>query len=500
MSFHLNPSLSGACLLAIALQTLVPHKLCSANPDSTYRFETKQGKIVGAWPDVWTVERLVQLRTRYGFNSIAVPAERPYYNAALEAGYTPQHILLTFSYGNGPAAVDSFPSMMYYVDEAVEHNCAGQPTAGPIHSPQELAALRDYIHQHRPGAWFISSGYKRCSHLRILGEYVDRIMFSSYVNWEELNITYCQPNLGWGDSTEHPFLPIAYDQSPSWTSMKNLFGPKFTMTWIRGREDEYDILLPHANVLQLNGLWVYHGEEIDTTLLLNFCTAAWRNGWMVRIADAPLSHLSSLTATRIGNGGVRLAWSTPQERDHLGYYVERRSGAQGEFSVLPNSFIPRRGLPGEPQEYAFVDSSAPSSLVQYRLRQIDLDSTVRFSQPVQVSAVTGVESREFGSFELFQNYPNPFNPTTTIAFRLSAPADVSLAVVDLLGREVMRMIERERREEGRHTVLFSAEGLASGVYYYRLSVSPLTDRDAVTTRRDGQREEVSQTKKLLLIR
>ncbi len=118
MSFHANLSWSAACLLAIALQTLVPHKLCSANPDSTYRFETKQGEIVGAWPDVWTVERLVQLRTRYGFNFIAVPAERAYYNAALEAGYTPQHILLTFSYGYGPTAVDSFPSMIVWRNHA----------------------------------------------------------------------------------------------------------------------------------------------------------------------------------------------------------------------------------------------------------------------------------------------------------------------------------------------------------------------------------------------
>ncbi len=470
--------------LALTVFFVAHENAWSANPDSSYRFAAKPEKIIGVWPDVWTVERLVQMRTRYGFNYLGVPASPSHYEAAVQAGYAPQNMKVHFSYGFGFYAVDAFAAAMYYVDEAVEHNCAGAPSAGPIHSPQELAALRDYVHQRRPGAFFASSGYKRCSHLRILGEYVDRILYSSYVNWAELTTTFCTPNLGWGDSSEVAFIPIAYDQRPSWSAMKNIFGPKFTMTWIRGREDEYDILLPHANLLELNGLWVYHGEPIDTTLLLNFCNAAWRNGWMIRIAEVPLSHLSSVVASRIGEGRVRVAWSTPGEREHAGYYVERRAAGELEFSILPNSFIPRRGSPGEPQQYEFVDASAPSSALQYRLRQIDLDSTVRFSNPVQVSAVTGVAPQEqIGSFELLQNYPNPFNPTTRISFRLPEAADVSLVIVDLLGREVRRLIAGERRMAGLHEVVFHADGLSSGMYYYRL--------------RAGNHV---QTKKLMLVR
>jgi hypothetical protein len=45
---------------------------------------------------------------------------------------------------------------------------------------------------------------------------------------------------------------------------------------------------------------------------------------------------------------------------------------------------------------------------------------------------------------------------------------VKLGVYDLLGREVVSLVEG-RQEAGRHEVTFDAAGLASGVYIYRLS-------------------------------
>ncbi len=72
------------------------------------------------------------------------------------------------------------------------------------------------------------------------------------------------------------------------------------------------------------------------------------------------------------------------------------------------------------------------------------------------------------SFALGQNYPNPFNPQTTILFDLGKPADVQIDVFDVLGKNVFEIKEYNLRE-GTHTVKFNAAGLASGVYFYRLS-------------------------------
>lgn len=71
-------------------------------------------------------------------------------------------------------------------------------------------------------------------------------------------------------------------------------------------------------------------------------------------------------------------------------------------------------------------------------------------------------------FTLNQNYPNPFNPTTTISYRLSAVSHVAITVYDVLGRNVKTLVDA-RQTPGEHLVTFDSRGLASGVYFYRLS-------------------------------
>ena len=76
-------------------------------------------------------------------------------------------------------------------------------------------------------------------------------------------------------------------------------------------------------------------------------------------------------------------------------------------------------------------------------------------------------------FVLNQNYPNPFNPNTTISFSLSSQLFVSLKVFDLIGREVASLISQEL-SAGTHSIQWNAEGLTSGVYFYRLQTDKFT--------------------------
>jgi len=78
-----------------------------------------------------------------------------------------------------------------------------------------------------------------------------------------------------------------------------------------------------------------------------------------------------------------------------------------------------------------------------------------------------------GAFTLFQNYPNPFNPSTAISFQLSAISHVTLKVFDLLGREVLTLINEELKS-GSYNYPFSIRQLtdhytlSSGIYFYQL--------------------------------
>ena len=73
------------------------------------------------------------------------------------------------------------------------------------------------------------------------------------------------------------------------------------------------------------------------------------------------------------------------------------------------------------------------------------------------------------TFELLPNFPNPFNPSTEIRYRLKRPAHVSLDIFDITGRHV-RSFDLGKQSSGMRRFIFNAHGLATGVYYYRLTV------------------------------
>ena len=79
-------------------------------------------------------------------------------------------------------------------------------------------------------------------------------------------------------------------------------------------------------------------------------------------------------------------------------------------------------------------------------------------------------------FQLHQNYPNPFNPTTTIVYDLYAEGFVELDLFNVFGQKVSTLVS-SRKSAGTHQVALSTasdgrNALASGVYFYRLSVAP----------------------------
>jgi len=69
--------------------------------------------------------------------------------------------------------------------------------------------------------------------------------------------------------------------------------------------------------------------------------------------------------------------------------------------------------------------------------------------------------------KLGQNYPNPFNPQTSIDYTVGQEGKVTLSVYDASGARVKTLVS-EVKKAGSYTASFNAEGMASGVYFYRL--------------------------------
>ncbi len=100
-----------------------------------------------------------------------------------------------------------------------------------------------------------------------------------------------------------------------------------------------------------------------------------------------------------------------------------------------------------------------------------------------------ISSNVIKDYYLKQNYPNPFNPSTTIEFDLPEAAEVKLIIYNTLGEEVSTLVNGHL-SAGQHRTTWQADDLPSGVYFYRLSSSPL---------QMGTKGNV-QTRKMLLIR
>ena len=85
---------------------------------------------------------------------------------------------------------------------------------------------------------------------------------------------------------------------------------------------------------------------------------------------------------------------------------------------------------------------------------------------------------------LFANYPNPFNPETWIPYQLAEPADVTLAIYDMNGQLVRRLVvghqaagmyqsrSRAAYWDGRNQL---GESVASGLYFYTLTAGDFTE-------------------------
>jgi len=73
-------------------------------------------------------------------------------------------------------------------------------------------------------------------------------------------------------------------------------------------------------------------------------------------------------------------------------------------------------------------------------------------------------------FIILQNYPNPFNPSTNIIFKLAKNSNVMLKVYDILGKEVITIVDG-KQNAGTYNIIFDGRNFASGTYIYSFIVN-----------------------------
>ena len=184
----------------------------------------------------------------------------------------------------------------------------------------------------------------------------------------------------------------------------------------------------------------------------------------------PIELLSFSASVTSGNS-VKLIWRTATEVNNYGFDIERTSGSSGWTKI---GFVAGSGNSNSPKEYYFTDNNPTGgSSLSYRLKQIDVDGSYQYYDPVTVSLAVSSDP------QLLQNSPNPFNPSTTIKFYIPNTSDVSIKIYDIMGREVVTLINQQTTA-GYHNVYWNGknsrgENVASGVYLYRLTAGNFSE-------------------------
>jgi hypothetical protein len=94
---------------------------------------------------------------------------------------------------------------------------------------------------------------------------------------------------------------------------------------------------------------------------------------------------------------------------------------------------------------------------------------------ITANTTTSITTEEIPyTFKLEQNYPNPFNPVTKIGYSVAKVTDVKISVFNILGKEVASFVN-EKQAPGNHYVLFNANSLTTGVYYYKIEAGGFSD-------------------------
>jgi hypothetical protein len=160
------------------------------------------------------------------------------------------------------------------------------------------------------------------------------------------------------------------------------------------------------------------------------------------------------------NNDVELFWTTANEVNNDGFYIERRSETQSVFESI--AFVKAAEDQAAINEYIYKDNGLPGGKYYYRLRQVDYDGTADYSTTISVDVFTD----KIGSLEIM---PNPVSQTLNIEF---SPAEderlISIKIYSKIG-QLLKDIPIAENTSLRHSI--DVQKLLSGSYIMHLESS-----------------------------
>lgn len=163
-----------------------------------------------------------------------------------------------------------------------------------------------------------------------------------------------------------------------------------------------------------------------------------------------IAHQTSLSTT------IGLTWQD-NSNNESGFTIQMKGPLDSAFH--------NKGHVGSNITSFVADNLHPNTTYSFRVYAFNKAGSSHYSNIV--TATTNGHAAHDYDFILNTNYPNPFNPKTIINYQLSRFNNVSLKVYDILGNEVVTLVN-EKQDAGNHSIEFDGSKYSSGIYFYKL--------------------------------
>lgn len=233
--------------------------------------------------------------------------------------------------------------------------------------------------------------------------------------------------------------------------------------------DEYVALVPTTGDASPSGTpsSVYYISAHTTTPSV-FYASPPDSGYS--LDNIPPGVPGSFQVAYVTGNGNHLMWSPPVDND-LNYYRIYRD-SDPNFEPSPANRV------HETASSEWSDPDFDGWNVHYKVAAVD--NAGNEGEAAIAGTATGIADADVPTrFGLYQNAPNPFNPTTKIVYDVPiGGGHVRIDIFDVRGRRVRTLVNKFQ-DIGSRSVTWdgaseNGQGVASGVYFYRLTAPGFT--------------------------
>lgn len=158
--------------------------------------------------------------------------------------------------------------------------------------------------------------------------------------------------------------------------------------------------------------------------------------------------------------GIQLLWKTLNESNSKHFEIQRMYGGERNTWMAVGT-LPASGNTQTEKYYKFLDQTfAKTEKIFYRIKEIDNDGTFKYTD------IKSIQLKEYNKLQL-NGYPNPVNETYHLNLNVKEDSDLSVELIDILGRSVSKESIQAKAGFNNHDIHFG--GLSGGTYFIKVT-------------------------------